>query len=167
MPFCFGMDYYRLIQLNDDEQALFNQIYNIPAELKRIIAEIIALPFCDFIIEGKTDEIAKQVATIFAENLEEIETPVLIQGGELLMCNIESGISDKMWDRIYALDETLIVDKQEKVNFFNYISAQMWRVPKKREALSQILNNISVTLNKDISIDRIFPYFVIFQSLVR
>lgn len=164
---CFGMDYYRLIQLNDYEKALLNQIYkHVPAKLKQVIADMMALPFCNFIVESNTYEIAKQVATIFSENFEEIEESVLIQGGELLMCDIESSISERMWERIYALDETLIDNGQEKVNFFNYISSQMWRVPKKREVLLQMIEKISIVSNKDISIDSIFPYFVIFQSLV-
>ena len=164
---CFGKDFYKLTRLHKDEQLLLNKLFQrVPDQLKAIINELIMMPFCDLLVEGKNEEITKQVAIILAENLNEIEKDVFIRGGESCMGSIESSISEEMWQRIYSLDETILNDEQSRCLFFNYVSAQMWRIPKRKDQLSVAVNQLVDATNADISIDRVFPYFVFIQSMI-
>lgn len=168
---CFEEYFYKISRLTKDEIdfLLYKLFKNVPDVLKNRMIEIINLPFCDISIESSNEEIAKKVARIFHENRSEIETPVFIKSGELFIGDIEKSLDKKIWNRIFSKDKTVFTDGQSRVDVFSYICAQRWRVPKMKLILTEKISFANKVLYNglaDLSIDRLFPYFVIFQSMV-
>ena len=51
----------------------------------------------------------------FQEKRQEIENLVFAQFGESLVCDIETGISKEILDRLFARDDTIVYDEQNRV----------------------------------------------------
>ena len=117
-------------------------------------------------IEASQSEIQNAVTTLYSENQCKIENDVFTQAGEDLLCDIEDEIPKELWDRILSRDTTLIQDDKIRVRFYSYLICQIWRVPYKKTLLKNILEKMSKIGKLDVSVDRMFPYFVYHQSML-
>lgn len=164
---CFIWDYYELKQLTNDEKKFFELLYyNAPTILKDRINEILSLHDYEYKVEFSNKEIEESVSKIFKNYYDEIKQQDFIQGGEEFISNIEKDLSNDLWDKLYQMNSDFIHDEQNRVDFYSYIVAQMYRVPKSKQLLNKFMQEIKTKIDFDISADKIFPYFVIFQSMI-
>lgn len=173
---CFEDYFYKMSRLNRDEiDFLLNKIYasNIILDsapiLKVKMKELITLHYNDIIVESKDAEVARNVAKILSQNLEEIEDSVFKKSGELFIGDIEKSLSNDFWHKLYSKDKAFFEDEQLRVDFYSYICAQRWRTPKMKKNLQQKIieaNEYFYGGRADLSTDRLFPYFVAFQSTI-
>ena len=164
---CYEIDYYKLQRLTDDEKRIFYALYkNVHPQLKNRINELNALLDNEITIESADEKIAKNVMAFFQKKRQEIENLVFAQFGESLVCDIEKGLSKDIWERLFAKDDTIIYDEQNRVNLYSYVIGQTWRVPSKRNKIEKALESLTKETNLDISVERMFPYFVYYQSMI-
>lgn len=164
---CYEIDYYKVQRLTDDEKCIFNALYkNVHPQLKNRINELNTLLDNEITVESTDVKIAKTVMALYQENKQEIENLVFTQFGESLVCDIETGISEEIWDRLFAGDDTIVYDEQNRVNLYSYVIGQTWRVPSKRNKIEEALENLTKETNLDISVERMFPHFVYYQSMI-
>ena len=164
---CFETDYYKVQRLTDDEKRIFYALYkNVHPQLKKRVNELNALLDNEITIESADEKIAKNVMELFQEKRQEIENSVFAQFGESLVCDIEKGLSKDIWERLFAEDDTIIYDEQNRVNLYSYVIGQTWRVPSKRNKIEEALESLTKETNLDISVERMFPYFVYYQSMI-
>ena len=165
---CFNYNYYELKELTSDEKKFFRLLYkDVPTIIKDKIDEILSLHDNEYIIEASDKKTEELINKIFKENYEEIKKKVFIQCGESFMTNIEKDINNNLWDNLYKMNNDFIKDEQNRVDFFSYIIAQMWRVPKQKKLLYKIFEEIKNKIEIDISVDNIFTYFIIFESMLK
>lgn len=164
---CFETDYYKVQRLTDDEKRIFYALYkNVHPQLKKRVNELNALLDNEITIESADEKIAKNVMELFQEKRQEIENSVFAQFGESLVCDIEKGLSEDIWERLFAEDDSIIYDEQNRVNLYSYVIGQTWRVPSKRNKIEEALESLTKETNLDISVERMFPYFVYYQSMI-
>lgn len=164
---CFEIDYYKLDRLSDDEKILFEILYSkLPYGLRKNIREINNILDHDIEVESNSKKIQEFVTKIFNDNKQEIEQEVFAQAGESIFCDIEQGLSNEIWQKLLNADSTFINNEQYRLNLYSYIVGQIWRVPAKKKLLAKNLNQIISKTNANISVDRMFPYFVYHQTMI-
>ena len=164
---CFEIDYYKLDRLSEDEKRLFEVLYkNLPYGLRKNIYEFNNILNCEIEIEAQSKKIKEFVTKIFNDNQCEIENKVFAQAGESIICDIEHGLSVEIWDKLFNSDSTFMDNEQDRVDFYTYIIGQVWRVPVKKKLLANSLNQIKCKTNANISVDRMFPYFIYHQTII-
>ncbi len=164
---CFNYSFYKLNRLTSDEKKFFNIIYkNVHSNLKKSIFEINEILDYEVDVEADDEKVKNIVKQIFNDNKTTIENSVFTQAGEMFAGDIESGISSDLWERIYKKDTSIINDEKTRINFYSYLIGQFWRVPAKKETMSKALNEINQKGNLSLSVDRMFPYFVLHQTMI-
>lgn len=164
---CYEIDYYKVQRLTDDEKRIFYALYkNVHPQLKNRINELNTLLDNEITVESADEKIAKNVMAFFQKKRQEIENLVFAQFGESLVCDIEKGLSKDIWERLFTEDDTIIYDEQNRVTLYSYVIGQTWRVPSKRNKIEKALESLTKKTNLDISVERMFPYFVYYQSMI-
>lgn len=139
---------------------------NVHPQLKNRINELNVLLDNEITIESADKKIAKNVMALFQKKRQEIEDLVFAQLGESLVCDIEKGLSKDIWERLFAENDTIIYDEQNQVNLYSYVIGQTWRVPSKKNKIEEALGSLTKETNLDISVERMFPYFVYYQTMI-
>lgn len=158
---CFQFDYYKISPLTKKERQIFSCL-NIMnnKDINKFFDDLLKIPFCEVVINYDNKYILKN-----GKSFNEIKEAALIQLGESYMSDIERGISDDTWSKIYSCNETFIDNDQVRIDFFAYISCQIWRTPKQKLVLSNAIKKISHETNTKLNVDNFFPYFCLSQTI--
>lgn len=154
--------------LTKRERDAFRMLYtDLPDVLSESITEL------DNLLEVRSQMRVDSVAVTesFASSPHGSERPSLkgkqfTERSEQLLNDIEKPISIALWDQLLSLDGSFMNDEQLRSDFFICMMRQIWSAPSKRRVLSDLMQRFRIRESRDISIDRMFPYFTYHQTAI-